>query len=61
MTKTQLRQLARGTAEGFVYSDEECNFPWEPFENLSMGEIKQVCSDLEKSVYAALLLATQQD
>jgi hypothetical protein len=61
MTKTELRQRARGIAEGFVYSDEECECPWEPFESLSDGAVKQVCRDLEQTVYHALLWAAKQD
>ena len=61
MTKTELRQRARGIAEGFVYSDEECDCPWEPFESLSDGAVKQVCRDLEQTVYHALLWVAKQD
>ena len=61
MTKTELRQRARGIAEGFVYSDEECEFPWQPFEDLPLSQVKEVCRDLEQTVYHALLWAAKQD
>jgi hypothetical protein len=57
INKEQLKTRARGIAEGFVYSDEECEFPWEPFESLSDSEIKELCRDLEKTVYNAMLWA----
>jgi len=61
ITKTELRQRARGLAEGFVYSDEECEFPWEPFEVFPESTVRQVCNDLEQLVYNALLWASKTD
>lgn len=61
MTKTELRKHARGVAQGFFYSDDQCDLPWEPFENYPDLWVKEQCRDLEQTVYHALLWATKQD
>lgn len=61
ITKTELRKHARGIAEGFFYSDDECDTPWQPFENQPTTWVKEQCRDLEQTVYHALLWAAKQD
>jgi hypothetical protein len=58
-SKEQLKLRAIGIAEGFFYCDDECDIPWEPFENWSRSEIKQEARNLSELIYNSMLWAQE--
>ena len=54
-----LKARARGIAESHFYSDDECDIPWEPFENHEKEEIDQEVDDLATSILQAMLWAQE--
>lgn len=56
-TDKELKQYAKGFAEGFFYTDSSCTTAWEPFEHEEPREIKRECALLAKRVFEAMLWA----
>ena len=53
-TEDQLKQFARGAAEGHFYSDDDCQIPWEPFEDWPERDIEQECDNLASLIFNAM-------
>lgn len=53
-TNSQLLERAYGIAESFIYCDDECDIPWEPLEDLSKNELKDLTHDLAQSILLAM-------
>ena len=58
-SKEQLKRRAIGIAEGFFYCDDECDIPWEPFENWSRSELKNEAKNLSELIYNSMLWAQE--
>jgi hypothetical protein len=56
-SKTEIKQYAKGLAEGLFYCDDECKIPYELFEHWEPAEVKQECKMLAQSVVNAMLWA----
>jgi len=56
-TNSQLLERAYGIAESFFYSDDECQEPWEPFEDYPNEEIQEQLHDLAQTILQAMLWA----
>ena len=59
VNKNQSELLARayGIAESHFYSDDECQIPWQPFEDFDDDELSALVNDLAESIYQSLLWA----
>jgi len=53
-TNKQLKQYAKGLAEGFFYTDSSCTIAWQPFECEEPAEIKKECALLAQRVFEAM-------
>lgn len=53
-TNSQLLERAYGIAESFIYCDDECDIPWEPFEYWEQDELQQQVHDLAQSILLAM-------
>lgn len=53
-TNKELKQYAKGFAEGFFYTDSSCTTAWQPFEHEEPAEIKRECALLAKRVFEAM-------
>lgn len=60
-TNSQLLERAYGIAESFFYSDDECNFPWEPFEDYDKEEINEQLHELAQSILAAMIWSQENE
>ena len=60
-SNSELLERAYGIAESFIYSDDECQFPWEPLEDLSEDELKAMTHDLAQSILLAMEWAQGKD
>jgi hypothetical protein len=56
-TNSELLAYAYGIAESHFYSDDECEIPWEPFENSEKEQIDEEVNNLAESIYNAMLWA----
>jgi len=56
-TNSQLLERAYGIAESFFYSDDECQEPWEPFEDYEKEEIQEQLHELAQTILQAMLWA----
>lgn len=53
-TKEQMKRRAIAIAEGFFYSDDDCETAWQPFEDYSRSELKQEAKNLSEVIYKAM-------
>lgn len=53
-SNSQLLERAYGIAESFFYSDDECEIPWEPFEDYDKEEINEQLHELAQSILLAM-------
>ena len=60
-TNSQLLERAYGIAESFFYSDDECQEPWEPFEDYEKEEIQEQLHELAQTVLQAMLWSQEND
>jgi hypothetical protein len=60
-TNSQLLERAYGIAESFFYSDDECDIPWEPFEDYDKEEINEQLHDLAQSILLAMEWAQNEN
>ena len=58
-TNSELLAHAYGIAESHFYSDDECDIPWEPFENHDKEQIDEEVNNLAESIYNAMLWAQE--
>lgn len=56
-TKKEIKQYAKGLAEGQYYSDDECKIPHIHFEYEEPADIKHECKMLAKQIEEAMLWA----
>lgn len=57
LTNDELKKRAQGIAESHFYSDDDCDYPWEPFEDWPDEDIKEQVEDMAKTIFIALLWA----
>ena len=60
-TIDELKARARGIAESHFYSDDECDIPWEPFENSEKKEIDTEVDNLADAIFNAMKWAQSHD
>lgn len=60
-TNSQLLERAYGIAESFFYSDDECEIPWEPFEDYEKEEIQEQLHELAQSILAAMVWSQENE
>jgi hypothetical protein len=53
-SNSELLERAYGIAESFFYSDDECQEPWEPFEDYEKEEIQEQVHDLAQTILLAM-------
>jgi hypothetical protein len=53
-TNSELLERAYGIAESQFYSDDECEIPWEPFEDYPKEEIQEQLHDLAQTILLAM-------
>jgi hypothetical protein len=53
-SNSELLERAYGIAESFFYSDDECDIPWEPFEDYDKEEINEQLHELAQSILLAM-------
>ena len=53
-SNSELLERAYGIAESFFYSDDECQEPWEPFEDYPNEEIQEQLHDLAQTILLAM-------
>ena len=56
-TKKEIKQYAKGLAEGHFYCDDECKIAYEPFEHWENAELKNECKMLALQIENAMLWA----
>ena len=56
-TKEKMEALAWGIAESHFYSDDECQVPWEPFEDWDEDDITEQVADLALVIFNAMVWA----
>jgi hypothetical protein len=60
-TNSELLERAYGIAESFFYSDDECEVPWEPFEDYPNEEIQEQLHELAQTILQAMLWSQEND
>ena len=60
-TNSQLLERAYGIAESFFYSDDECEIPWEPFEDYPKDEIQEQLHELAQTILQAMLWSQENE
>jgi hypothetical protein len=53
-TDKELKRYAIGAADGHFYCDDECETPWEPFEDWPAREIRQERDNLAGLIFNAM-------
>ena len=53
-TKDEMREYARGLAEAIFYCDDECDTPWEPFEDWDEDTLEEALEDVAQSIFDAM-------
>ena len=51
LTNEALKVRARAIAESHFYSDDDCDIPWEPFEDWPDEDIREQVEDMEKTIF----------
>ena len=60
-TNSQLLERAYAIAESHIYSDDECEIAWQPFEHFSDDELKDMTHDLAQSILLAMEWAQNEN
>jgi hypothetical protein len=60
-SNSELLERAYGIAESFFYSDDECQEPWEPFEDYDKEEIQEQLHDLAQTILLAMQWSQEND
>jgi hypothetical protein len=60
-SNSELLERAYGIAESFFYSDDDCDIAWEPLEDLSKNELKDLTHDLAQSILLAMEWAQNEN
>ena len=53
-SNSQLLERAYAIAESHIYSDDDCEIAWHPFEHFSDDELKDLTHDLAQSILLAM-------
>jgi hypothetical protein len=56
-TKEQMNARAWGIAEAHFYSDDECEVPWQPFEDYDSEELLEQVKQLAETIITAMIWA----
>jgi hypothetical protein len=56
-TKEEMKARAWGIAEGMFYSDDDCEYAWQPFEDWDDAELRELVSDVANSIFNAMVWA----
>ena len=54
-TKDEMREHASEIAAAIVYSDDECEIPWEPFEYWDEDNLAEVHEEIAQAIFDAML------
>lgn len=54
-TKDEMREHASEIAAAIVYSDDECEIPWEPFEYWDADNLDEVHEEIAQAIFDAML------
>lgn len=54
-TKDEMREHASEIAKAIVYSDDECEIPWEPFEYWDEDNLAEVHEEIAQAIFDAML------
>lgn len=60
-SNSELLERAYGIAESFFYSDDECEIPWEPFEDYDKEEINEQLHELAQSILQAMVWSQENE
>jgi hypothetical protein len=60
-TKEQMNARAWGIAESHFYSDDECQVPWEPFEDYDEEELQSQVAGLAAVIFTAMVWAQGEE
>lgn len=60
-TNSELLERAYAIAESHIYSDDECEIAWQPFEHFSDDELKDLTHDLAQSILLAMEWAQNEN
>jgi hypothetical protein len=60
-TNSQLLERAYGIAEDFFYCDDECEVPWEPFEDYEKEEIQEQLHELAQTILQAMIWSQENE
>jgi hypothetical protein len=60
-TKEQMKARAYAIAESQFYSDEECQFVFEPLEDLDENVVHDLMIDVAEAIYYAMVWAQGDD
>ena len=53
-TNSELLERAYAIAESHIYSDDDCEIAWQPFEHFSDEELQDMTHDLAQSILLAM-------
>lgn len=53
-SNSELLERAYAIAESHIYSDDDCEIAWQPFEHFSDDELKDLTHDLAQSILLAM-------
>ena len=56
-TKEEMKVRSWAIAESHFYSDDECEVPWQPFEDWDKDELEFQVSELAAVIFNAMLWA----
>ncbi len=60
-TKEQLKARAWGIAEAHFYSDDDCEYAWQPFETWDKEDIDEQIDDLANTIFNAMVWAQENE
>ena len=60
-SNSQLLERAYAIAESHIYSDDDCEIAWQPFEHFSDDELKDMTHDLAQSILLAMEWAQNEN
>jgi hypothetical protein len=59
-TNEEMKKRAWAIAESHFYSDDECDYIWEPLEDVDENVIRDLMIDVAESIYHAMLWAREE-
>ena len=60
-TNEELKARAWRIAEGMFYSDDECEFAWQPFEDWDDEALRELVSDVANTIFTNMVWAQGDD